>query len=595
MLSMPKREGPVHVAIVKCCQKGKTYQTCLLRRTYRDGDKVKHETLGNISHLPPDLINLIRDSLKGEKYIPASSAFEIQRSLPHGHVAAVLGTLKRVGLETMIASRPSRERDLALAMIISRIIDPSSKLAMVRGVNAETMSTSLGEALQLGQCNENEFYKTMDWLLKRQGRIEQKLSNLHLKEGALVLYDLTSVYYTGTHCDLAKFGNGKERNDFPQIIFGLICNDKGCPIAVEVFEGNMGEPNTLKLQIDKIHAQFGMRRVIFVGDRGIITESRIKEDILAFPDLGWITALRAPSIKVLMEQGTIQLSLFDERDMAEITSPDYPNERLIVCRNPFLTEERATKREELLKATEKALNKIVTATQRKKRPLKGKALIGLRVGKIINKYKVAKHFILNISDEEFSYKRDESKIKEEAALDGIYVIRTNVPQKELNASDTVQAYKNLSVVEHAFRTLKMIELKVRPIYHRLDNRVRAHVFLCMLAYYVEWHMRQCLRTVLFDEEDKEEAESLRDSVVSKAMRSPKTMRKVTTKHTADGTPIHSFQTCLKDLATITKNRVRIATSNLKTSSDTDAPEFNQITTPTVLQRKIFTLLGVPYM
>ncbi|MEA3307185.1 MAG: IS1634 family transposase [Elusimicrobiota bacterium] len=586
---MPTRKGPAHVAIIKCRKKGKTYQTVLLRRTYRDGKKVKHETLGNISHLPPDIIALISNSLKGEKYVPVSSAFETIRSIPHGHVAAVLGTLRKIGLETMIASRPSRERDLTTAMIVARIIDPCSKLATARGFDGETIFTTVGETLNTNSCNEYELYKTMDWLLKRQNRIEKKIAEQHLKNGSLILYDLTSAHYTGNHCALAEFGHSKDRKDFPQIIFGLICNNKGCPVAVEVFKGNMSEPKTLKLQIKKLRVQFGLRRIVFVGDRGIITEARIKEDISAVEGVDWITALRAQNIRKLVENGDLQPSLFDERDIGEISSSNYPGERLIVCRNPFLAKERSDKREKLLKETEKILDKIVIATQRKKRALNGKDKIGLRAGAVINKFKMSKHFNLSITKNSFSYERNEKKIKAERALDGIYVIRTSTSRQELNAKDTVRAYKNLSVVERAFRSLKTIDLKVRPIYHRLEDRVRAHVFLCMLSYYVEWHMRQSLKSALFDEEDKEAAEGQRASVVAPAMRSEKTLRKTRTKRTSDNMPAHSFQTMLKDLGTITKNRVRICT-------DKGSPaEFEQITTPTPLQRKIFELLGVGYM
>ena len=443
----------------------------------------------------------------------------------------------------------------------------------------------------MNSCNEDELYKAMDWLLKRQERIEKKLSERHLKNGSLILYDLTSVYYTGNHCALAEFGISKDRKDFPQIIFGLICNDEGCPVAIEVFKGNMSEQKTLKFQIEKLREQFGLRRVVLVGDRGIITQARIKEEISTIEGFGWITALRAPNIRKLVENGDLQPSLFDDRDMGEITSPDYPGERLIVCRNPFLAEERKVKREDLLKATEKTLDKIVIATRRKKRALKGKDKIGLRVGAALNKFKVGKHFKLNISEKSFTYERDYEKIKEEELLDGIYILRASVSRQEFSAEDIARAYKSLSTVERAFRSLKTIDLKVRPIHHRLKERVRSHVFLCMLAYYVEWHIRQKLMSVLFDEEDKEAAQAMRASVVAPSVRSAKTLRKIRTKRTNNGMPAHSFQTMLKDLATITKNRVRISSSK----SLSCPAEFEQITTPTPLQRKIFELLGVPHM
>ena len=452
------------------------------------------------------------------------------------------------------------------------------------------MSNTLGEVLDINSCNENELYKTMDWLLKKQTRIEQNLADKHLENGSLILYDLTSVYYTGDHCSLAKFGHSKDRKDFPQIVFGLITNDQGCPIAVEVFEGNVGESKTLKSQIEKIRMRFGLSRVVLVGDRGIMTQARIREDISTVEGLDWITALRAPEIRALVEQGNLELSLFDERDMGEITSPEYPGERLIVCRNPFLAQERTLRREDLLKTTEKSLDKIVEATQRKVRPLKGKEKIGLRVGSVLNKCKVGKHFKLNIGEEHFSYERDTAKINTEAAVDGIYILRTNLPQEKMNSADTVRAYKNLSVVEQAFRSLKTTDLKVRPIYHRLSGRVRAHIFLCMLAYYVEWHMRQKLAPALFDEESPQEAESLRSSVVAPAVRSPKTLDKVFSRRTEDGMPVHSFRTMLKDLATITRNRVKLPS---RPSTTSQPAEFNQIVPLTPLQNKIFKLLGVP--
>ncbi len=595
-LDMPKRSGAVHVAILKAKIKGKVYTSAFLRRTYREGKQVKHETLGNLSHLGMDIIEAIRGMLKGEKYIPATSALAITRTMPHGHVAAVLGTLRKIGLETMLASRPSRERDLAVAMIVARIIDPGSKLATVRGFSGETRHNTLGETLRLGECDENELYAAMDWLAGRQSAIENKLAARHLADGSLILYDLTSAFYTGTHCALAQFGRGKDRNGFPQIVFGLICNAAGCPVAVEVFAGKIGEAKTLKPQLTKIRERFGIKRIIMVGDRGLLTEAQITAEMKGVDGLDWITALRAPAIRKLVSDGALQLSLFDERDMGEITSPEYPGERLIVCRNPWLAEERATTREELLRATEQLLDEVAAAVQRKNRPLRGKASIGLRVGKFINKYKVAKHFTLTITDDSFAYVRKPEHIAAEAALDGFYVLRTSVPQKDLPTADTVRAYKNLSVVERAFRSIKTIDLKVRPIHHRLERRVRSHVFICMLAYYVEWHMREALAPVLFDEEDWPAAEARRESVVAPAQRSPQTMRKVTTRHTADGVPTHSFQTLLKDLSTVCRNRVRVAAGAPAVASAERAPiEFEQITIPTTAQRKIFDLLGVSLM
>jgi len=561
----------------------------LLRESFREGDRVLKRTLANLSHLPVEKIMALRAVLKGATVVgTAGNRFEIVRSLPHGHVAAVLGSLKKLQLDNIIASRPCRERDLVVAMIVARIIDPCSKLATVRGLYEECCSSTLGQTLGVEDAHEDDLYAAMDWLLKRQHRIETKLSRKHLGEGSLILYDVSSSYYTGAHCELARFGHSRDRKKgFPQIIYGLLCNSAGCPVAVEVFEGNTGDPSTLGTQIRKVRKRFGLRRVVFVGDRGLITAARIRKELAPVDGLDWITALRAPAIAELVRQDAIQLSLFDKRDLAEITSPDYPGERLVVCRNPFLREERARKRESLLRATEKKLDEIVAATKRKKRRLKGKEKIALRVGKNINHYKVGKHFKLSFTEESFSYERDKEKIAQEAVLDGIYVIRTSVSAKSLSADNAVRAYKNLSKVERAFRSFKSVDLKIRPIYHRLANRVRAHVFLCMLAYYVEWHMRRLLAPVLFDDEEKELAELLRGSVVAPAKRSPGALRKAASKRAEDGGVAHSFQDLVKHLATQTKNRVHPVVMG-----NSESVEFNMLTTPTALQRRVFELLDI---
>ncbi len=589
---MPHRYGPVHVATIKCNRHDKVYLTHLLRRTYRDGNSVNHQTLGNISHLPPHVIDLIKGALRGETYVPVSEVFNIVRSLPHGHVAAVLGTLRKLDMERGLATRPSRQRDLAVAMIVSQVIDPGSELATCRGFRDQTRYSSLGETLGLGSVDEDDLYAVLDWLAKRQTQIEKKLAKRHLSDGSLVLYDVTSTYYTGRHCSLARLGHNRDRKKgFPQILFGLLCNGEGCPVAVEVFAGNVADPRTLSSQIDKVRRRFGLERVILVGDRGMITEARLREELTPEAGLYWISALRGPAIRDLAQKGAIQLSLFDQRDLAEITSPDYPGERLICCRNPLLAGERARKREELLKATEQELDKIVAATKREKRRLKGKEKIGLRVGKVLNRYKVGKHFKLEITEEGFSYQRAAGKIAAEAALDGVYVIRTSVPAGTLNAGETVRRYKDLSAVEQAFRSLKTIDLRVRPIYHRLADRVRGHILLCMLAYYVTWHMRRALAPMLFEDEDKEIAQALRYSIVSPAQRSPSAAGKASTKRTADGEPVHSFQTLLKDLATIARNHVRPKIS--PSSKAGEATEFDIVTVPTPIQRRAFELLGVP--
>ena len=582
---MPKKSGAAHVAKIERCHKGKVYTSYLLRRTYREDGKVKHETLGNLSHLPQEVIGTIRAALRGEVSPVGDDGLKIVRSLPHGHVAAVLGTVRKIGLEQIVASRPSPERTLVVAMIVARVIDPCSKLATSRGLSSETACSSLGLQLELDSVSEDALYEAMDWLQSRQERIEKKLAKKHLQDGTLVLYDVSSSYYTGSHCSLAKFGHSRDRKKgFPQIVYGLLCNAEGCPISIEVFEGNTADPKTFTSQIKKVRERFGLQRVVFVGDRGMITNKRINDELRDVDGLDWITALRANTIKNLVEQGVVQLSIFDQQDLAEVTSPDFPGERLVVCRNPLLAEERSRKREALLCSTEKELEKIAQATRREKRRLKGKDKIGVRVGKVLNRFKMAKHFNLEINEESFSYQRNEEKINKEAALDGLYVIRTSVSSECLDAESTVRAYKDLSKVERAFRSLKTVDLKIRPIHHRLEDRVRAHVFLCMLAYYVEWHMRQALAPILFEDEEKEAAEALRDSIVSPAQRSPVAKAKDKTKRTMDDFPTHSFTTLLKDLATLAKNLLQTA--------GTPAAEFYLLTEPTEPQHRAFQLLEV---
>ena len=559
----------------------------LLRESYREGKTVRKRTLANLSQLSEETIEAVRIALKGGAPLEKlEDAFEISRTRPHGHVAATLGTLRKIGLEALIASDRSRKRDLVVAMCVARIIDPRSKLATAQGLGEETLFSTLGEILGLEKADEDEMYEAMDWLLPRQARIEDELAKRHLKDGALVLYDVTSTYFEGRTCPLAQLGHDRDgRKGKLQIVFGLLTNAEGCPVAVEVFEGSTGDPKTLGPQIRKIQTRFGIVHVILVGDRGMITEARIREEMKGVEGLDWITALRAPAIRELMDGGSLQLSLFDEKDMAEITDPEYPGERLVVCRNPMLAEERKRKREDLLRATEKELDKIVEATRRKRNRLSGKAEIGERIGKVINRFKVGKHFVKEVADDSFSYKRDEEKIAREAALDGIYVIRTSVSMETLDAEGTVRAYKGLSRVERAFRSMKTMDLKVRPIHHHLESRVRAHVFICMLAYYVEWHMRQKLAPVLFDDDDKPAAESMRSSIVEPAQRSPKALQKARTRKTEDGMPVHGFQALLKDLATICKNRIQ---------PKKGGTAFDKITTPTPFQQKALDLLGVSY-
>ncbi len=557
----------------------------LLREDHREGRKVVKKTLANLSKWPEHIVQGLRVLIKGGVVGDLEGGFSITRSLPYGHVAAVLSVIKRLGLHQLIASRSSRKRDLVVAMIAARIMDPRSKLATARGFCKETSFSALAEECHLGTVDEDDIYEAMDWLVERQGRIEEKLASRHLEERTFVLYDLTSTWYEGHTCPLAKRGHSRDKKKGKlQIEFGLLCDIKGRPVAVEVFDGNTGDPATLASQIQKIRERFKLKRVVVVGDRGMLTEARIRDEFKGVEGLDWISALRGPAIKKLVENKDFTMSLFDDRDMAEITSPDFPGERLIVCRNPLLAEDRCRTREELLKATEKVLAPITKATRRKKNPLRGKKDIALRVGKIINKYNVGKHFKLTITSANFKYERKEEQIKTEAALDGFYVVRTSMPARTLSAEDTVSTYKKLSVVERAFRCMKTVDMKVRPIFHRLEKRVRAHIFLCTLAYYVEWEMRRVLAPILFDDEDHALAKEGRSSVVAPAERSETARKKATSKHTADGVPVHSFRTLLADLATITKNQIQ---PHLP-----DAPTFVKITLPTQTQKKALDLLGV---
>jgi len=557
----------------------------LLRESYRQGKKVRKRTLANLTQWPTEVVAGLRALIKGGTVSLDGDGFEIERSLPHGHVAAVLGVLRGLKLHKILAPRRCRQRDLVVAMIIARIIDPRSKLATARGLGDETAFTSLGEVLGLGKLDENDLYAAMDWLLARQERIEAALAERHLHDGTLVLYDLSSSYFEGKTCPLAKLGYSRDgKKGTLQIVYGLLCDVEGRPIAIEVFEGNTGDPTTLAAQVSKIRERFGLSRVVLVGDRGMITEARIREDLDGVEGLNWITALRGPAIRGLVETGHLQPSLFDQTDMAEITSPDYPDQRLIVCRNPLLAEQRRHKRQELLEATERELAKIVKAVTRTNKQLRGADKIGLRVGRVINRYKVAKHFAVHIGDDSLAYERKADKIAEEAALDGFYVIRTDVPAAALDAERTVRAYKGLSKVERAFRRMKTVDLQIRPIHHRTADRVRAHVLLCMLAYYVEWHMRQRLTPVLFDDEDPAAGKALQASPVAPAKRSPAAMRKAAAKRTADHAPVHSFRTLLADLATITKNHIKPCVPG--------AESFEKITRPTPNQQRILDLLSL---
>jgi transposase len=556
----------------------------LLRESYREGGKVKNRTIANLSRWSNEKISALAAALKGEAFSLGKDSFEIARSQPHGHIAAALGTLRKLGLDRLIDPRPSRERSLCLAMIVARIVDPSSKLATARGLSEATLSSSLGSTLAVQDATEDELYEAMDWLLERQTRISTALAKRHIEDGALVLYDVTSTYFEGRSCVLGRHGHSRDgRPDKLQIVFGLMTDEKGRPVSVEVFEGNTGDPKTLSSQVEKMRRDLSVGQVVVVGDRGMVTTARIREDLKP-AGLDWITALRAPAIQKLAEQGALDRSLFDDRDLAEIFSPDYPGERLIACRNPLLAAERARNRQDLLSATEKELEKIAVATSRPKRPLRGKDKIALRVGRILGRYRMAKHFRLEITDSEFRFEKDVARIEREALLDGFYVIRTNVSEQELTAEKTVESYKRLSSVERAFRSLKTVDLKVRPIYHHLAERVRAHVFLCMLAYYVEWHMRDRLAPIIFDDDDSVTAASLRSSPVEPAPRSPRAQAKAVTRMTEDGQPVHSFRTLLRDLATLTKNRIQPKIAN--------SESFEMFARPTEIQQRAFNLLKV---
>ncbi len=557
----------------------------LLRESYRHQGKVRKRTLCNLSGWSPAHIEGLRGVLKGGTVIPAErDAFTVTRSLPHGHVAAALGTARKIGLDRLLGPDGNRCRDLVLALLIGRILDPVSKLAAARTLSPATASSSLGEALGLGEVDDDELYAALDWLLARQAAIETALAKRHLRNGTLVLYDVSSSYMEGSCCPLAERGYSRDgKKGTLQIVYGLLCAPDGCPVAIEVFDGNTADPTTLAPQIDKLKQRFGLSHVVLVGDRGMITEARITEDIKS-AGLDWITALRAPAIRDLLNSGVLQLTLFDTRDMASITSPDFPGERLVVCRNPDLAAERSRKREDLLVATEKDLARIKAAVGRKRDPLRGTAEIALAVGEVLNAHKMKKHFDLDITDDAFSFARKTTEIVAEAATDGLYVVRTSLLAETLGDADTVRSYKSLARVERAFRCIKTVDLNVRPVYHWLEGRVRAHVLLCMLAYYLEWHMRQCLAPMLFDDADKEEAEALRSSVVAQAQRSKAAVRKQTTGMTPDGLPVHSFRTLLADLATMARNTIITAVNPLY--------PLTVMTRPTPVQQKAFDLLGL---
>ncbi len=552
------------------------YETTLLRRSYREGGKVKHETLGNLSHLPAETIELVRRSLRGERLVPTEEAFQIERSLPHGHVAAVLGTLRGLELERLLARERSRERDLAVAMVCQRLLRPGSKLSATR----QFQLTTLGEELRVEETSEAELLAAMDWLLARQERIERSLARRYLKQGGFVLYDLSSSYLEGRCCPLAALGYPRDgKRGKLQISYGLTCSPEGRPVAVEVFAGSVHDDKTLPQALARIRNRFGIERVVVCGDRGMITAANIAT--LAAHGFGWITALKAPQVRKLVAEGALQLSLFDERNLAEITSEAHPGERLVVCKNPHVARERARKREALLQSTEQELAKVKASVDSPRGRLHGKpaGLIGERAGRVVNRFKVAKHFQLLIEDGRFAYTRDEEAIAAEAALDGFYVLRTSVGKDDFSAQAVVRAYKQLAHVEQAFRAMKSPELEVRPVHHRLEDRVRAHVFLCMLAYAVRFELEQRLAPLLF----KDDAPLAPADPVTPAQRSPAGKRKAASKRTEDGLPVSSFGDLLDTLATLSRNRVRVAGSPLS---------FDQLSEATRLQARALELLAV---
>ena len=557
----------------------------LLRESYREAGKVKKRTLLNLTDWPTQLVEGLRTLLKGGTVLPpGQQALTIRRALPHGHVAAVLGMLRRLGLDRLLGPTGHRCRDLVVAMIVARLLAPASKLATARALSPDTAAHSLGTVLGLGAVDEDELYTALDWLHARQPAIEAALAKRHLQDGTLVLYDVSSSYLEGRCCELAQLGHNRDgRKGKLQIVYGLLCAPDGCPIAIEVFAGGTGDPRTLAAQITKLKQRFRLAHLVLVGDRGLITQARITADLQP-AGLDWITALRAPALRALVEGGALQLSLFDQRDLAAITAPAFPGERLIVCKNPDLAVERRRKREDLLQATERALAAIQAAVARPRRALRGAAAIALKVGAVLDRFHMAKHFTLTITDDRFSFARKAEAIAAEAALDGFYVVRTSLPAEALSDAGTVAAYKSLARVERAFRSLKTIDLQIRPLHHWLGTRVRAHVFLCMLAYHVEWHLRAKLAPLLYDEEDPAAAAAERASIVAKAQRSPAATAKQTRGITADGLPVHSFQSLLADLATLTRNEAVTAL----------APDhvLTLYARPTPIQQQAFALLGI---
>jgi Transposase DDE domain len=558
----------------------------LLRESYREAGKVKNRTLANLSSWPEAKVEALSRVLKGQPPAAAlDGAFEITRSLPHGHIAAVLGTARALDLEELIDPAPSRQRDLVTAMAVAQVIAPDSKLAIARGLRDATAASSLGEVLHLGSCDEDDLYEAMDYLHARQDTIQDALAARHLAGGTLVLYDVSSAAFEGRTCPLGAIGHPKDGvRGRLQIVYGLLTSKDGIPVAIEVFKGNTGDPTTVASQVDKLKNRFGIDKVVLAGDRGMLTAARLREDV-APAHLDWITALRAPQVKKLVRDGDLQLTLFDVQDLAEITSPDFPGERLIACMNPFGEADRARTRESLLAATEADLDKIAAACARARRPLRGQDTIAVRADRVLRRRKVAKHFAIQITDDSIRYARDQDSIAAEAKLDGIYVVRTSVGPGHLDSGEVVSSYKALAQVERAFRAFST-DLDIRPIRHRTEDRVRAHVLLRMISYYISWHLQARLAPLLFTDDDKQAARAARPSPVAPAARSPRAQAKAATKQTQSGLPVHSFATLLADLGTICLNTIAPA--------DPALPGFRLVTTPTTLQRQAFDLLGVSH-
>jgi len=552
----------------------------LLRESRREGKRTIKRTVANITHWPPEVVEAIRRILKGETLCSPEDLFVVDASVAHGHVEAVLGTIRRLGLDTLIASKPCRERDLIVALVAERLLHPASKLATLRLWS----TTSLAEELGVQDATVGEIYQALDWLLARQERIETKLAKKHLAEEALVLYDVSSSSYEGHTCPLARFGHNRDgKKDLPCIVYGVLADAEGRPVAVEVYPGNTGDPTTVPDQVKVLRERFGLSHVVLVGDRGMLTQTQI-DALRTYPGLGWISALRSEDIRALMDQGALQLSLFDEQRLAEIVSPDFPGERLMACYNPLLAQDRTRTREELLAVTEKALEKIAQEVARRTRTPFTDDAIGVKVGKVINRHKVGKHFQWTIAKGRFTYERKTAAIQRESELDGIYVIRTGEPAKRLSAEDTVRSYKSLAQVERAFRCLKGIDVRIRPIFHHTEDHVRAHIFLCMLAYYVDWHMRRALAPLLFHDEALPEDRTTRDPVAPAAA-SAAVARKKHRRQTADGLPIHSFDTLLMALGMRCRNHCH-------SKADPNAKDFTLTTEPSPLQRRAFELLGI---